>query len=509
MLQALSSRAPLRSTCVPSLAVALLVSASLGVVPAANAAVVVDSSIAAMATLTGPDFAVSATHGVVEGDTLYLSFATLDVNPGETLTITGPANVERVVIRVTGAVAAQFDGAVTLDIAGASLIVASPLGITVGDAGAFTVPGDLVLTSADYVRASSGDRFQAPPIASEELPDTAPAHLGFLAGTHGSIVIADTDITLTGNLRVVSGMVTITDATLEANQVAIIGATEGEVALATLDLTSMSGAGTVVLTGVTVTSEEDALVRPLGCGNGWVDPGEACDDGADMSATVPDACRPGCVAPRCGDDIQDGDEECDDGSLNSDTVVDACRTDCDAAGCGDGVEDTGEICDEGSMNSDTELEACRTDCTFAVCGDGVRVFGEECDDGPDNSDTEVDACREDCRAARCGDDIIDTGEECDDGADNSAGAADACRDDCKLPACGDRVVDTGEFCDDGPFNSDETPERCRLDCQSENGPLDLIGGACEVPRAPQGEWPLGAFVLAAVAILVPLRRRGS
>ncbi|MCA9578689.1 MAG: hypothetical protein KC668_24840, partial [Myxococcales bacterium] len=147
---------------------------------------------------------------------------------------------------------------------------------------------------------------------------------------------------------------------------------------------------------------------------------------------------------------------------------------CEAAGCGDGVKDTGETCDMGAMNSDTTAGACRTDCTFAVCGDGVRVSGEQCDDGSANSDTAVDACR----------------------------------DDCLLPRCGDRVVDTGEFCDDGPFNSDDEPMRCRVDCQSANGPLDLHGGACDVPTHPGGEWPLGVFVLVAVAVLVPLRRRG-
>ncbi len=509
MLLALSTRARLRSAWPSLLLFILLSAASLTMVRTAHADVVVDDTLGAMATITGPDYVVSASHGSVVGDTLYLSFTTLVVGVDETLTINGPANVEHVVVRVTGGATAQFGGTVTLGIADASLIIASPAGLAVTEGGVFTVTGDLVLTTADYVRASSGDRFQVPPIASEDLPNTAPAHLGFLAGPGGSLVISDAGITLTGDLRVVAGSVTITDSSLEANHVALIGATLGEVALATLDLSSMSGMGTLSLADVEVTSEENELVRPVGCGNGWRDPGEACDDGPNMSAVVPDACRPGCIAPTCGDGIEDSTEECDLGASNSNTVVDRCRLDCDDAGCGDGVLDTGEICDMGAMNSDTTLGACRTSCTFAICGDGVRVFGEECDSGAANSDTAVDACRADCQAAGCGDDVIDTGEECDDGANNSAGSADACRDDCKLPSCGDRVVDTGEFCDDGPFNSDVTPERCRLDCQSANGPLELIGGACEVPRSPSGEWPLGAFVLAAVAILVPLRRRGS
>ncbi|MEZ4327078.1 MAG: filamentous hemagglutinin N-terminal domain-containing protein [Polyangiales bacterium] len=462
-----------------------------------------------MASLTGPAFAVDESNGAVVGNTLYLSFGTLSLGATESLVIDGPATVEHVVVRVTGGSATQLDGPVTVSIAGASLILTNPAGITVGAGGLFTVPGDLVLTTADYVRASSGDRFQVPPFPSEVLPDTAPAHLGFLSGALGALTYEAASLTLTGDLRLVAGDVTVNDAMLVANHVAVIASNVGELALATLDVTSMSApTGMVRLTGVVLTSAMPALVLPAGCGNGFVEAGEECDDGDDMSATTPDACRPGCVAPSCGDGVHDSTEGCDLGAGNSNTAIDGCRTNCEAAGCGDGVKDTGETCDMGAMNSDTTAGACRTDCTFAVCGDGVRVSGEQCDDGSANSDTAVDACRTNCRTASCGDGVPDTGEECDDGPNNSAGAPDACRDDCLLPRCGDRVVDTGEFCDDGPFNSDDEPMRCRVDCQSANGPLDLHGGACDVPTHPGGEWPLGVFVLVAVAVLVPLRRRG-
>lgn len=44
--------------------------------------------------------------------------------------------------------------------------------------------------------------------------------------------------------------------------------------------------------------------------------------------------------PGCGDGTIDPGEECDDGALNSDTTPDACRTNCQLPSCGDGVEDT-------------------------------------------------------------------------------------------------------------------------------------------------------------------------
>ncbi len=56
---------------------------------------------------------------------------------------------------------------------------------------------------------------------------------------------------------------------------------------------------------------QDSWVTP-GCGNGVVEGGEACDDGADNSDTIPDACRASCVMPACGDGVADSDEACDD-----------------------------------------------------------------------------------------------------------------------------------------------------------------------------------------------------
>lgn len=57
----------------------------------------------------------------------------------------------------------------------------------------------------------------------------------------------------------------------------------------------------------------DSWVEP-GCGNGIVEGGEACDDGAANSDTAPDACRTRCVPPACGDGVADAVEACDDGS---------------------------------------------------------------------------------------------------------------------------------------------------------------------------------------------------
>lgn len=54
---------------------------------------------------------------------------------------------------------------------------------------------------------------------------------------------------------------------------------------------------------------------PATCGDGAVDDGEACDDGAANSDTEQDACRTSCLLPWCGDGVTDSGEACDDGTL--------------------------------------------------------------------------------------------------------------------------------------------------------------------------------------------------
>jgi hypothetical protein len=105
------------------------------------------------------------------------------------------------------------------------------------------------------------------------------------------------------------------------------------------------------------------------CGNGVRETGEACD-GADlggsscesigyMSGTL--TCQSSCLFdfsqcvanPVCGNGIVEFPEECDNGAQNSDTIPDACRTTCKRAFCGDGVIDLFEDCEDGNLGGYT------------------------------------------------------------------------------------------------------------------------------------------------------------
>lgn len=187
------------------------------------------------------------------------------------------------------------------------------------------------------------------------------------------------------------------------------------------------------------------------CGDGFVGPGEACDDGNDIDD---DTCTNACAPVTCGDGIVDWPqgETCDDGN---DDNSDGCLNTWVTASCGDGfiqlADDRGqplpadqlEQCDDGPLNADTA--ACTSMCKQAICGDGLVYEGvEACDNGPDNGPN--GACLADCQANQCGDGLLGPGESCDDGNEDDD---DGCSSTCELEFCGDGVVQVGEQCDDG------------------------------------------------------------
>ncbi|WP_271993721.1 DUF4215 domain-containing protein [Nannocystis radixulma] len=196
-----------------------------------------------------------------------------------------------------------------------------------------------------------------------------------------------------------------------------------------------------------------ALCKHNVCGDGLVGPDEACDDGNDDDD---DGCSNTCALPTCGDGVAQADEDCDDGNAVDD---DECRNNCTAPVCGDELVQPGEACDAGPDNSDAG--DCTLACALATCGDGrVHAEGsgvEECDDGVDNGPGH--ACLAGCILNVCGDGDLGPDEECDDG---NAVSGDDCSPLCAFEECGNGVLDPGEQCDDGEDNGPEGA--CRINC---------------------------------------------
>ncbi len=144
--------------------------------------------------------------------------------------------------------------------------------------------------------------------------------------------------------------------------------------------------------GIDLGRRTDMAVVMSDCGNGTLEPGEACDDG---NTTDNDGCDGECRREAyCGDGTKDADEVCDDGNNAS---GDGCRGDCQSdETCNNGVRDfaAGEVCDDG----DATGGPCSADCTMIMgCGDMDVTPPEECDD---MNTTYFDGCRADCRVER-------------------------------------------------------------------------------------------------------------
>ena len=249
-----------------------------------------------------------------------------------------------------------------------------------------------------------------------------------------------------------------------------------------------------------------ALCQLAHCGNGVVDAGEACDNGASNSVNGP--CLPWCQLATCGDGrvesasnntppteqcdlaASNGVTACSYGTLSCTVCTAACQT---AAGtpayCGDTQVTNGETCDPGAVGVDTNL--CNRDCTAPSCGDGkvnhnftpTGAAGPEQCDPPDATK----GCSAKCQLVHCGNGVVDTGEGCDSGAANSLNGP--CLPWCQLAVCGDGRVESSststpatEQCDNGAANGTTacpygaaSCSVCTANCQTAAGTTSRCG----------------------------------
>ena len=160
------------------------------------------------------------------------------------------------------------------------------------------------------------------------------------------------------------------------------------------------------------------------------------------------SCNEGNPQPQCGNGIIDPGETCDEGALNVGHYGGCTATCQKAAYCGDGIvqPEFGETCDAGDPYNDGTH--CNQDCTISqhkpYCGDGIiQPDSEACDDGTLNNTGIYNGCNQDCsRAPYCGDGIIQPDSEaCDDGTLNNTGIYNGCNQDCsRAPYCGDGII---------------------------------------------------------------------
>jgi len=218
---------------------------------------------------------------------------------------------------------------------------------------------------------------------------------------------------------------------------------------------------------------------PVGCGNGLLEAGEACDDGNNTNG---DGCTAAC-------ELEDGSSctrngECASGVCDMNELPPLCEP---AGSCGNGVRDVSEGCDDGNT---TTGDGCSNVC--------LLEDGEPCVNDAQCESTSCDTVGSDtCEPANsCGNGAVEAGEACDDG---NVAAGDGCSAGCLFelgagpctdsiqcesaicdtvgsdtcePAnsCGNGTVEAGEACDDGNV---EAGDGCDAECL-----LELGAGPC-------------------------------
>lgn len=198
------------------------------------------------------------------------------------------------------------------------------------------------------------------------------------------------------------------------------------------------------------------------------------------------------MPPYCGDGNLDPGETCDEGALNGQPLH--CDLFCEgvtSAVCGNGILEAGEACDDGGSNG--QPNQCDTGCqgtTPSVCGNEVVEDGETCETGQSEACTVGEtaglaACNETCTgygecvsSTHCGNGVLEVPEVCETGtsapcveAGTGYNGQQPCLEDCSgYAAC----VPT-EFCGDGVINGNEACDQ----------PEPVVGDGCvECQSAP-------------------------
>jgi len=159
------------------------------------AEIVTDGTLGSGQTLTGPDYSVNSSFGMQAGTNLYFSFSDLNVNTGESVTFSGPAEIANIFIRVTGGNASTIDGLFRATVAGANIFFMNPSGILYGPNGTLDVSRGFYTLTSDYIGFDNSDRFYSDLLESSVLTATAPLNAGFLSSNISGITVDGTNLT--------------------------------------------------------------------------------------------------------------------------------------------------------------------------------------------------------------------------------------------------------------------------------------------------------------------------
>jgi filamentous hemagglutinin family protein len=208
--------------------VALRLKVSLSLVAACSLAVVmprvaaaqhitIDGRFSPAQTLVGPNYSIGANLGKQVGGNLFHSFGQFSLATPESATFSGPATIGNVISRVTGGNGSKIDGKIQSNITGANLYLINPNGVLFGPNATVNVSGSFHASTADYLKMSDGQKFQATNPDGSTLSAAPPAAFGFLTPTPRPIGVNGSKLgPVPGTLGLVAGPLAIIGGTLTA-----------------------------------------------------------------------------------------------------------------------------------------------------------------------------------------------------------------------------------------------------------------------------------------------------
>lgn len=184
-----------------------------------RADVVFDGTLGPGGTLSG-NFDIPDSFGTQVDGNLFHSFATFNINTGESATFTSnyAGITNNVIGRVTGGSLSTIDGLLASTIPGAAIWLINPSGLVFGDNASVSVPGAFHVSTADYLLLEDGGRFDATNLGNTVLTMANPLTFGFLSATPAPISAGALTLEVTPGAEIsfVGGDLDFTNTTINA-----------------------------------------------------------------------------------------------------------------------------------------------------------------------------------------------------------------------------------------------------------------------------------------------------
>lgn len=125
-------------------------------------------------------YQIDADSGYQNGQNLYHSFKTFNLDKGMTAHFTGPSTIQCIISRVTGGEMSHINGTIKSSIRGADFFLLNPSGVLFGESAQLDIDGSFFVSTADYLQMSESEKFMTGAADSSGLVTSSPISFGFL-----------------------------------------------------------------------------------------------------------------------------------------------------------------------------------------------------------------------------------------------------------------------------------------------------------------------------------------